>query len=577
MNCVAFVPKGTIASIKNANSDIGQEFWNFGYMEVTDRPKDYNGDKWDSFTQFSPSRIAKLSDISTPIVWLNGERAALADGEFILPVGMLSSLINNNQNHETWWDSSYLQGFELEIFNNAPNLSFGINCLNDVISNYDRIAIYKSVMNLQNGTSQWNEIADYIVDHSNFNADEVQYWDVNQMIREYVNVACMDSSFDNLCKTYLNDVIARYDIAGQVLDLRGAGLIAYVEYNGNINVSNYSAAVRFSDFNSQYTHTILQYYAFSHFNEAKAYYLSKHPNAAFTWAEAHDGKEFADFYQIINEYTNSFFEGTDGNGAIKAEMRDYIFNKYAPLLLDVIDTTGLKTRIQTHSPSYNEYEYDFKLVGVTSSDSYVNYVFGSDNIYSLLLGGNADGVYAFAVAPMPTGRADVEKLVKFSYEEFDNDITFGLANSVTFELDMVDEVLDTLGQVFLYVGLALAVFASLMLSNFIATSISLKKQEIGILRAIGSRSNDVFRIFFAEAFIIAMINFFLAIVATGVVSAIINSILREDIGILITILSFGLRQIGLLLLVSLAVAFISTFIPVKKIASKKPIDAIRKR
>ncbi|MBR7101212.1 MAG: FtsX-like permease family protein, partial [Clostridia bacterium] len=102
-------------------------------------------------------------------------------------------------------------------------------------------------------------------------------------------------------------------------------------------------------------------------------------------------------------------------------------------------------------------------------------------------------------------------------------------------------------------------------------------QEIGILRAIGSRSNDVFRIFFAEAFIIAMINFFLAIVTTGVVSAIINSILRDDIGILITILSFGVRQIGLLLLVSLAVAFISTFIPVKKIASKKPIDAIRKR
>jgi AGZA family xanthine/uracil permease-like MFS transporter len=75
-----------------------------------------------------------------------------------------------------------------------------------------------------------------------------------------------------------------------------------------------------------------------------------------------------------------------------------------------------------------------------------------------------------------------------------------------------------------------------MLSNFIATSISLKKQEIGILRAIGSRSNDVFRIFFAEAFIIAMINFFLAIVSTGVVAGVINSILRDDIGILITML-----------------------------------------
>ncbi|MBR4973662.1 MAG: FtsX-like permease family protein, partial [Clostridia bacterium] len=112
---------------------------------------------------------------------------------------------------------------------------------------------------------------------------------------------------------------------------------------------------------------------------------------------------------------------------------------------------------------------------------------------------------------------------------------------------------------------------------FIGTSISYKKQEIGILRAIGSRSNDVFRIFFAESFIIAMINFVLS--ASGVFAAtmIINNILRNEIGILLTILSFDLRQVVLLLFVSVAVAFIASYIPVKRIASKRPIDAIRDR
>ena len=120
-------------------------------------------------------------------------------------------------------------------------------------------------------------------------------------------------------------------------------------------------------------------------------------------------------------------------------------------------------------------------------------------------------------------------------------------------------------------------FAALMLSNFIALSISYKKQEIGILRAIGSRSNDVFRIFFSESFIIAMINFVLSSFGVFAVTNVINYVVRHELGILITVLSFTPRQVILLLAVSIFVAFIASFLPVKKIASKKPIDAIRNR
>ena len=69
----------------------------------------------------------------------------------------------------------------------------------------------------------------------------------------------------------------------------------------------------------------------------------------------------------------------------------------------------------------------------------------------------------------------------------------------------------------------------------------------------------------------------LSIAGTLTVTIIINKLLREDAGMLITFLNFGIRQIGVLLLVSLGVAFIATFFPVKKIASMKPIDAIKNR
>ena len=134
-----------------------------------------------------------------------------------------------------------------------------------------------------------------------------------------------------------------------------------------------------------------------------------------------------------------------------------------------------------------------------------------------------------------------------------------------------------MSKVFLYAGLVLAVFAALLFSNFIATSISYKKEEIGILRAIGSRGNDVFRIFFAESFVIAMINYVLSLISTGLLVFFINKILREDAGLLITIISFGIRQIIVLLAISMLVAFVATFLPVRKIAAMKPIDAIKNR
>ena len=177
---------------------------------------------------------------------------------------------------------------------------------------------------------------------------------------------------------------------------------------------------------------------------------------------------------------------------------------------------------------------------------------------------------------MPKEKSEIRDLVEYCYTSTDN-VKYKMQNSVTWELDTVDEALKVLSKVFLYVGLGFAVFAAIMLSNFIATSISYKKQEIGILRAIGARSNDVFKIFFSESFMIALMNFVLSVITTVIITAIINGVLREEVGILITILNFGFRQLALLFVISVAVAAVASFIPVYRIASKKPIEAIRNR
>ena len=208
----------------------------------------------------------------------------------------------------------------------------------------------------------------------------------------------------------------------------------------------------------------------------------------------------------------------------------------------------------------------FSKVGVVPEKDFNNFTAGKD------------AVYDFAVGKMPEDKQGVNDLVSYCYGDANNKTErFELQNSVTYELDTVNSVLHTMANVFLYVGLGFALFAALMLANFISTSISYKKQEIGILRAIGSRGNDVFRIFFAESFIIAMINFVLSSIGVFAATTIINYLIRNELGILITILNFGIRQLLLLLVVSVAVAAAASYVPVKRIASKRPIDAIRNR
>lgn len=220
-----------------------------------------------------------------------------------------------------------------------------------------------------------------------------------------------------------------------------------------------------------------------------------------------------------------------------------------------------------------------KIVGIliTENDnsSYFSTTVVSEKLFNTFC---ADSVapYSFAVGKMPESREEVQQLVKVCYNE-ENNVKFPLQNSVTYELDSINGLLKQLSRIFLYIGIGFACFAALMLANFIATSIAHKKQEIGILRAIGSRSNDVFRIFFSESLIIAAVNFILSAIGVGVATLIINQLFRSQLGILITVLSFGIRQILLLAAVSIAVALLASYIPVKRIASKRPIDAIRNR
>ncbi|MBR3812019.1 MAG: ABC transporter ATP-binding protein/permease [Agathobacter sp.] len=140
-------------------------------------------------------------------------------------------------------------------------------------------------------------------------------------------------------------------------------------------------------------------------------------------------------------------------------------------------------------------------------------------------------------------------------------------------LELVDEAILSLSKVFLAIGVVLAVFAALLLSNFISISISYKKKEIGILRAVGARSFDVFKIFFSESFVIAAICVAFSFVACTTLCVAVNELLLTLINA--SLLIFGVGSILVLIGIALVTTVVATFMPVWNAAKKKPVDSIR--
>lgn len=155
----------------------------------------------------------------------------------------------------------------------------------------------------------------------------------------------------------------------------------------------------------------------------------------------------------------------------------------------------------------------------------------------------------------------------------------GLVWYKNYDLEMLTENHTTVQKffnLFLYVALVLALFSMFMLFNYMSTSISAKKQSVGILRALGSSGKNVFIMFIVESLIISIINAFFACIVTSIACVIVNQYIINVMGIGLTFATFGIRQILVLFGISIGTAIVSSVLPIIKISKQKPVELIRK-
>ncbi len=305
------------------------------------------------------------------------------------------------------------------------------------------------------------------------------------------------------------------------------------------------------------------------------------------WSEEQRLETAANAYRnyLNQEYNKDSSYGDISYEDISAEVSKILEKLSGKSITDYLDSLVLTTQEYTENAIEKRYP-DYKIVGFFESTEKASNLIVSNTFYDvytrlreeneyyhMVYTPHDDGIYSFAIAPMPTDTDSIRRLVEFNYTD-ENGVAFHLQNQVMNSLEFFNEFIEVGAKIFIYVGLGFALFAALMMMNFISTSISYKRREIGILRAVGARSSDVFKIFFSEALIIALINYVLSIVGTVTTVIIINGLVRKE-GLNITLLNFGIAQIVLMLLISVAVALIASFLPVWNIARRKPVDAIK--
>ena len=152
--------------------------------------------------------------------------------------------------------------------------------------------------------------------------------------------------------------------------------------------------------------------------------------------------------------------------------------------------------------------------------------------------------------------------------------SYRMTNSTYKKADWIAYYLESFKLVFAIAGGVLAALSALMLFNFISASISAKTRDIGILRAVGGRGADVFKIFFSESSIIAAICFAISAICAGIACYFLNGFFVGS-SLHITVLNYGFVEVAFILGISLVVSLLATFIPVYFAAKRSPVESIR--
>lgn len=299
--------------------------------------------------------------------------------------------------------------------------------------------------------------------------------------------------------------------------------------------------------------------------------------------KAYDGNDVIEFSElkdnniiidlnILNEITDNDFQKKyddyleKGNYNSESDINDFIkqYIKDNNIIGKIIKTNIANHEIVKTIDNYEEY----KIAGVIIDEvSTPTVYFNKEKLGNII----QKNIYVDSIFTEVKNEQELRDLFsKYPMDKSDTILyskyTNGLLNSLIFTV-----VLNAVGK---YGTIFFLVFAIILLVNFISSSISYRKKEIGILRAIGCKSKDILTMFTVESVSLILLSLLIANKLIEFIVFKFNSALGLWLSNDVSYLSYDLKQQGILVIITLLVVLVANIIPIQKVTKMKPIDAI---
>ena len=229
-----------------------------------------------------------------------------------------------------------------------------------------------------------------------------------------------------------------------------------------------------------------------------------------------------------------------------------------------IKSSICNNKIYNDSDNYCEYE----IIGVIHDNiDYGMIYYNKDNISKLI----SNNLSINSLFRRVNNVNELEKILMY-YPVNGSDVI----SSSTYSSGLISALVTS--SLFKFIGkygvIVFLIFAVLLLMNFINNSIKFRKKEIGTLRAIGCRSNDVIMMFVYECLTLMIICLLIAFSVIPKFVKAINNLIVSAITVNVDILKFGITQMVGVSVIMIAIVTLASIIPIRKLTKTKPIDTI---
>lgn len=164
--------------------------------------------------------------------------------------------------------------------------------------------------------------------------------------------------------------------------------------------------------------------------------------------------------------------------------------------------------------------------------------------------------------------------IKTILEKYSTSENYNIETIYSKTINSLDKSVSKLKVLFKNISYGLVILSIVILTLYILMSVNSNKKDIGILRSLGTRISDIYKIYYLEGFIIGIISVILSLFMMYFGIPVINNYISSDLFYSVKPVVFNPYALLYTIAIIFMVVTISSLIPLIKISKSKVIDII---